>query len=175
MMNNVSLMGRLVADPILQTFERDGKENAMVRYRLAVERDYKKGDIRQADFIACKSFGAEARFAKEYFHQGDLIAVTGRIVTESYKKAGDEKSSFFTCIQVGRSYFARRKGDEQARNRAMSQEQDGKPSANGEHARLQAVQEDFGDLPPLPEEDFEDFPPLPEEEEYQQEMGLILG
>lgn len=31
MMNHVSLMGRLVADPVLQTFERDGKEGAVAR------------------------------------------------------------------------------------------------------------------------------------------------
>lgn len=51
MMNHVSLMGRLVADPVLQTFERDGKEGAVARYRLAVERDYKKGGYPPGGFL----------------------------------------------------------------------------------------------------------------------------
>lgn len=173
MMNNVSLMGRLVAEPAFQTFERDGKETAAVRYRLAVERDYKKGDMRQADFIACKSFGAEAKFVKEYYHQGDLIAVTGRIVTECYKRAGDEKNSFFTCVQVGKSYFAKRRGGEQARSRAMSQTQDGKPHLDGGHAEPpQTPEEDYGELPPLPDELLEDFPSSSEEDECRRETPL---
>lgn len=173
MMNNVSLMGRLVAEPVFQTFERDGEETAAVRYRLAVERDYKKDGIRQADFIACKSFGAEAKFVKAYYHQGDLIAVTGRIVTECYKKAGDEKSSFFTCVQVGKSYFAKRRGEGQARDRSMSQAQDGRPYSDGVRGEpTRMPEEDYGELPPLPDGIFEDFTQSLEEEEYRQEMPL---
>lgn len=173
MMNNVSLMGRLVAEPAFQTFERDGKETAAVRYRLAVERDYKRGDMRQADFIACKSFGAEAKFVKEYYHQGDLIVATGRIVTECYKKAGEEKGSFYTCVQVGKSYFAKRRGEGQARSRAMSQTQDGGPYSDGVRGETrQMPEEDYGELPPLPDGIFEDLPPSLEEEECRQEMHL---
>lgn len=120
--------------------------------------------------------GRKLRFAKEYFHQGDLIAVTGRIVTESYKKAGDEKNSFFTCVQVGRSYFARRKGEEQARTRTMRREQDGKAPVAEDHAPfLPMEEEDYGEFPPLPQEEYADFPPLPQEEEFPMEMERTPG
>lgn len=148
MLNTVSLMGRMVAEPVLRTIHGEDKDVFIARYRLAVERDYKKGDSRVVDFIACKAFGAEARFAKEYYHQGDLIVVNGRIFSEPYEKPGEEKPSMFTGVQVRKSYLAKRKGTDSARTRVMDPVQDGK-----------AV---------IDEEEFTDWPPLPEEEEFSE-------
>lgn len=84
-MNKVILIGRLVADPELKNSESG---LAVARYRLAVDRKYKKDNERQADFINCVTFGKSAEFVERYLHKGTKIAVTGRLQTGSYEKDG---------------------------------------------------------------------------------------
>ena len=84
-MNKVILIGRLVADPELKNLESG---LAVARYRLAVDRKYKKDNERQADFINCVTFGKSAEFVERYLHKGTKIAVTGRLHTGSYEKDG---------------------------------------------------------------------------------------
>lgn len=159
MLNNVSIMGRLVAEPSAQTKVKDEKKITIARYRLAVERDYKNGDERPVDYIMCKAFGTDALFAEKYFHKGDMIVVNGRIFSELIKKAGEEQGRFFTGVLVQKNYLARKKGGDNSVSRAMTPAQDGK---GGD------FMESYPELPPLPEEDDPELPPLPAEDEYQQ-------
>lgn len=158
MLNQVSVMGRLVGEPEIKTFQKEDREELLAMYRLAVERDYKKGDIRPVDYICCKAFGNKAKFAQKYYHKGDLVVVTGRLTTEPYKQEGGEKTGIFTCIQVSESYFARPVGGEQTRTREMSQVQDGK-QIQGETStdEKQDVREEPENFPPLPEDDIPDI------------------
>lgn len=164
MLNDVSLMGRLVTDPVVQTVTKDGREIIIARYRLAVGRDYKEGDTRPVDFIPCKAFGADARFAQAYFHKGDTVIVNGRIVSEPYKKTGEEQSYFFTGIQVRKSYLGRRKSDDNSRIRAMTPVQDSGAYIDTDNA--ENIDAYYSDLPPLPEEDDLDLPQLLGEDGY---------
>ena len=48
MLNRVTLMGRLVADPELRS---TASNLSVCSFRIAVDRDYKKGDQKETDFI----------------------------------------------------------------------------------------------------------------------------
>ena len=83
-MNKVILIGRLTSDP--ETRYTQGEQSVCIaRYRLAVDRRYKKGGEQSADFISCVAFGKSGEFAEKYLHKGIKIAVEGRIQTGSYK------------------------------------------------------------------------------------------
>ena len=89
-MNKVILIGRLVADPDVRYSQ--GEQMAIARYRLAVNRKYKKDVEEQtADFINCIAFGKNGEFAEKYLHQGIKIAVSGRIQTGSYTNKDGNK------------------------------------------------------------------------------------
>lgn len=89
-MNKVMLIGRLVADPDVRYLQ--GEQMAIARYRLAVNRKYKKdGEEQNADFINCIAFGKNGEFAEKYLHQGMKIAVSGRIQTGSYTNKDGNK------------------------------------------------------------------------------------
>lgn len=151
MLNNVSLEGRLAADPVVQTIQKQEKQITIARYRLAVERDYKEGEHRPVDFIVCKAFGTDALFAQKYFRKGDTVIVSGRIISEPYTKEG--KTGFFTGVLVRKNYLARKAGESAARTRVMSPQQDGGDNLQGEYPELPPLPEEYAELPPLPEED----------------------
>ena len=88
-MNKVILMGRLVADPEVK-YTADN-QTAIARYRIAVNRKFKKDGEQEADFISCVAFGKSGEFAEKYLTKGMKIAVTGRIQTGSYENKEGQK------------------------------------------------------------------------------------
>lgn len=92
-MNNVSLMGRLTADPELKYTPNN---IAITRFSIAVDRQYTKaGEERQADFINIVAWRQTAEFVCKYFHKGNRIALTGQIRTGSYTdKDGNKRYTF---------------------------------------------------------------------------------
>lgn len=81
MINNVVLMGRLVATPELRNTQTG---LAVTSFSLAVERSYaRQGEQRQTDFINCVAWINTAEFISRYFQKGSMIAVTGSIQTLS--------------------------------------------------------------------------------------------
>lgn len=87
-MNCVQLMGRMVADPEIRY--SDGG-SSVARFRLAVDRKYKRDEGDKADFISCVAFGKTAEGIEKYFHKGQRIIVTGRIQTGSYTNKDGQK------------------------------------------------------------------------------------
>ena len=81
-MNKVVLIGRLTADVEARATTTG---TAVSRYRLAVDRRFKREGEQDADFIPVVTFGKAAEFAEKYFKKGMKVAVTGRIQTGSYK------------------------------------------------------------------------------------------
>lgn len=81
-MNNVVLMGRLVADPELKN-TNTGKE--VTSFRIAVDKPYQKGQDREADFFDIVAWGKTAAFVCQYFQKGKPIIITGRLQTRQYK------------------------------------------------------------------------------------------
>ena len=91
-MNNVSLVGRLTADPEVKHTQSG---TAYTRFSVAVDRQVKQGEEKQADFINCVAWDKKAEFICKYFSKGHRIALTGSIRTGSYTdKDGNKRSTF---------------------------------------------------------------------------------
>ena len=93
MLNCVTLMGRLVADPELRT-TTTGK--SVCTFRIAVDRSYQKqGEQRQADFITIVAWESTGNFVSRYFTKGSMIAVQGSIQTRNYQDSnGNNRTAF---------------------------------------------------------------------------------
>lgn len=102
MLNCVTLMGRLVAEPELRHTPNDV---AVTSFTIAVDRDFvKSGTERKTDFIDIVTWRQTAEFVSKYFHKGQLIAVKGSIQTGSYEKDGVRRRIFE--ILADSVYFA---------------------------------------------------------------------
>ena len=106
-MNKVILMGRLCADPEVR-YSQNQNQTAVARYRLAVDRRFKREGEQTADFISCVAFGKAAEFAEKYLRQGTKIAITGRIQTDSYTNREGQKV-YTTDVVVEEQEFAESK------------------------------------------------------------------
>ena len=87
--NNVTLLGRLVADTELKS---TGTGILVTSFTVAVDRGYvKQGEERQADFIDIVAWRQTAEFVTKYFHKGDMIGIQGAIQTRSYEDKNGNK------------------------------------------------------------------------------------
>ncbi len=89
MINNSTLVGRLVRDPELR-FTQNG--TAAASFTLAVNRNFtnQSGD-READFINCVIWRKPAEALANYAKKGSLIGVVGRIQTRNYDNQQGQK------------------------------------------------------------------------------------
>lgn len=106
-MNKVILIGRLVTDPEVK-YTQGENPSAVARYRLAVDRKYKREGEQNADFISCVAFGKNGEFAEKYLHKGKKIAVVGRIQTGSYTN-NEENKVYTTDVVVEEHEFCESK------------------------------------------------------------------
>jgi len=84
MLNQVVLVGRLFADPILRVTESGRKVSTIT---LAVPRTYKNvnGEY-DTDFIKCTLWSGIAETTAEYCNKGDIVGVKARIVSKETKE-----------------------------------------------------------------------------------------
>lgn len=99
------LIGRLTSDPIINESQSG---TTIARYRLAVDRPFKKDGQATADFISCVAFGKGGEFAEKYLHKGTKIAIEGRIQTGDYEKDGEKR--YTTDVVVDRHEFCESRG-----------------------------------------------------------------
>ena len=78
MLNHITIMGRLTADPELR-YTQSGV--AVASFRVAVDRDYqpRDGGERQTDFINVAAWRQTGEFVSKYFTKGSMIVVSGRL------------------------------------------------------------------------------------------------
>ena len=108
MLNNVSLIGRITADPELKTTNTDSK---VLSFCLAVQRDYvKHGEERQSDFIDFVAWNKTEEIIAKYLHKGSSVGVTGRVQTRSFEDK-DGKKRKATEVVVQNVSFIERKAD----------------------------------------------------------------
>ena len=107
-------MGRLVADPEIR-YSQGAESTCIARYRLAVDRKYKKDGEQTADFINCVAFGKNGEFAEKYLHKGTKVIVIGRIQTGSYTNKDGHKV-YTTDVMVEEQEFAESKNASAANN-----------------------------------------------------------
>lgn len=82
MLNQIVIIGRLVANPIIN--EEDGKKISKIT--IAVPRSYKNEDgIYDTDFIDAILWNGIANNVVEYCHKGDLLGIKGRLESRKEK------------------------------------------------------------------------------------------
>ncbi|MDO5755823.1 MAG: single-stranded DNA-binding protein [Tissierellia bacterium] len=114
-MNNVSLVGRLTADPDLRYIQSSNTPN--VRFTLAVDKglsrekriEFEQQNKPTADFIRCVAWGRAAEVIAQYVAKGDLFGVNGRIETSS-SQGKDGQMRYYTDVIVNNFYFLQPKG-----------------------------------------------------------------
>lgn len=109
-MNKVVLIGRLTRDPDIRSTAGE-QPLTVARYTLAVDRKFKQGEERKADFISCVCFGKSAEFAEKYLRKGVKLAIWGRIQTGSYQNK-DGQTVYTTDVIVEEQEFAESKNSQ---------------------------------------------------------------
>ena len=95
-MNNVALIGRLVADVTLRFVPGSGM--AVANFTMAVDRGLsrdKKAELEAqgkptSDFIRIVVWGKSAENCSQYLAKGKMVAIQGSIQTGSYKSNSGE-------------------------------------------------------------------------------------
>lgn len=102
MLNHITLMGRLVAEPELK---RTTSNVSMASIRIACDRDYApEGKEKVCDFINATAWRQRAEFLCRNFHKGDPILVDGRLEMRSWKdKDGNNRITYE--VNIDNIYF----------------------------------------------------------------------
>lgn len=109
MLNHITIMGRLCADPQLR---RTGSGIAVARFTGAVNRDFapKDGAEKETDFIDCIAWRQTGEFISKYFTKGRMIVVSGRLQIRSWTdKDGNKRRS--AEVVADNCYFGDSKKD----------------------------------------------------------------
>jgi single-strand DNA-binding protein len=93
MFNLVVLSGRLTADPELKYTQSN---IPVCSFTIAVDRRYKQGEEKQADFINITAWRQTAEIVSKYFSKGSTIGIEGSIQTRKYqdKETGKNRTAF---------------------------------------------------------------------------------
>ena len=109
MLNHITLMGRLVADPEFRTTP-SGVSVATVR--VACDRDFKHKPTgeKETDFITAVAWRQTGEFLSKYFAKGRMAVLDGRLQVRSYTdKDGVKRTA--TEIVAEHVYFGDSKKD----------------------------------------------------------------
>lgn len=113
MLNHIVLMGRLTRDPELRYTQN---QIPVASFRIAVDRDYGRGEERQTDFIDIVAWRQTGEFVNKYFHKGSMIVVSGRLQMRDWTdRDGNKRTS--AEVQADNVYFgesSRRDGESRA-------------------------------------------------------------
>lgn len=80
-MNNIVLVGRLVADPELRYTPNNV---AVASIKIAVDRAGTKAPNKVTDFISCVAWRQSAEFASNYLKKGRLVAIEGSLNIDEF-------------------------------------------------------------------------------------------
>lgn len=106
-LNSVVLMGRMVKDPELKTTPSGV---SVCNFTIAVDRDYKNGDEKVADFISVCVWRGLADFCGKYLGKGRMVVVSGSLQSRKWQdKDGNNRTSWE--VQAQNVYFADSKRD----------------------------------------------------------------
>lgn len=106
--NNAVLVGRLTAAPeVKQTMS----QIAVCSFTVAVDRPYKSGEDRQADFINCVAWRGTAEFVGKYFNKGDMIGIIGNIQTRNYEDRDGNKRKAVEVVAREVSFIGSKRQD----------------------------------------------------------------
>ena len=108
MLNSVTFMGRLVADPELRTTPNGVN---VTSFTIAVDRPVQsRGSERVSDFFDVVAWRQQAEFITRFFRKGSLICVQGYMTTRTYTdKNGNNRKAYELVVE--RAHFAESKRD----------------------------------------------------------------
>ena len=107
MLNNLTISGRLTADPEVR---RTPNGVSVTNFSIAVDRDY---DKEKADFFRCVSWRSTADFIGKYFKKGNRIEIAGHLENSEWTdKEGNKRVT--TEIVADRAYFCESRKSEAA-------------------------------------------------------------
>lgn len=106
-MNNVTLIGRLTADPEIKTTQSG---ISLTHFSIAVDRQYSKDKDKETDFLDCTAWRGTAEFIYKYFSKGMRIGLTGRIQTSTFTDRDGNKRKKWEIL-VNDCEFVERKQD----------------------------------------------------------------
>ena len=105
MLNNCVFLGRLTHDPELKT---TNSGISVCTFTIAVDRDFKQGDEKVADFIPVTAWRHTAEFVSKYFTKGSAAVVVGRLQSRKYTdKDGNNRTAY--DVVSDNVYFAEKK------------------------------------------------------------------
>lgn len=143
-MNIAILTGRLTADPELKTTPNGV---SVCSFSVAVDRKYKQGEDRQADFINIVAWRGTAEFVSKYFSKGSAIGIEGSIQTRKYTdKNGNNRTAFEIVANNVHFIDSKRSQSGGEGNSLPTPENDPLPAFAERLEQFQEVQDD-GDLP----------------------------
>lgn len=105
--NKVILIGRLTKDLELKVTQSG---IPVVSGSIAVNRPYKQGKERKADFFNFTAWRGTAEFIARYFHQGSNILIEGALQTRDYT-ANDGSKRYVTEVVVANAGFIDKAAD----------------------------------------------------------------
>lgn len=106
MINQCTIVGRLVADPETRQTQT-GKSICSIR--VAVDR---KGREKETDFFSCTAFGQQGDALAEYAQKGRLIGIVGKIQLDQYtNKEGVKQQSVKIMIDNWQLLDSRKESD----------------------------------------------------------------
>lgn len=114
-MNKVILMGRLTRDPEIR-YSQSATPVAVVRYSLAVRRQFQREGEPDVDFINIVSFGKAGEFAEKYFQKGQMVSVVGRLQVSNWEDPQGAKRTN-TEVIAEEQHFAESKAAFENRSR----------------------------------------------------------
>lgn len=128
-MNNVDLLGRLIADPEVR-YSGGDKPTAIANFTLAVSRRKKVEGKPDADFIRCTAFGKTAETLEKYVKKGQPLVVNGSITTDDYTDK-DGKKVYTTKVTVSSIEFVPKVASDNARADSNNTSQDNSMTDGG--------------------------------------------
>lgn len=106
-MNVVVLIGRLTDNPELR---HTNNNIAVTRFSIAVDRGYRSGEERQADFINIVAWRQTAEFITTYFKKGQRIGLEGSLRMNKFTdKDGNNRTTYE--VVVNNAHFVENKRD----------------------------------------------------------------
>lgn len=109
MLNHITIMGHLTAEPELRT---TNSGVSVASFTVACERDFAQGGQKETDFIACVAWRQTGEFVSRYFRKGSMIVVDGRLQSRKWQdRDGNKRTSWE--VNADHCYFgeSRRQDD----------------------------------------------------------------
>lgn len=108
MLNCAIIMGRLTDNTELKTTPNGVQ---VTSFRVAVDRKFRQGEERKADFIDVVAWRQTAEFVCKHFRKGSMIAVQGSIQSRNYEDRNGQKRTAIEIVAENVSFC----GDKPAR------------------------------------------------------------